>query len=430
MNLQKLKEVTAELNRTTSENIISVGYGLNERNGKTLNEYCITFTVSKKLPLEEVPIDERIPSQIEIDGVVYSTDVVEGSIELMGFIDCSSDDPAFYSWQSSTPGNANTLRPLKGGTSVSNVTSKTFSSGTMGFIAVDNDDNTLVGVSNNHVLIYDAFFTDQRDTSSLITNIVANTAVQASFPDSGGVFPIGVVKKYQPIFTDPSPNLADAACLAISQVDDDGNNTIDVNESWKQFGLQNLTSPPRFATTSEIDTALSDPNKEFFSSGRTTGPKGESPTKLYCVAPVRSIRVSGYTKQGVRSVAAFDECFEYRAKGPTTPEGDYCRFPIKGGDSGSAVLTIINGEYVIIGLAFAGGGDIFGNVNTAYACRIDNVASALNIRAWDGTLTGIGFSDTENADTYIVEGLSEEKSIIRNGKTYWQAGLTQEAATT
>jgi hypothetical protein len=432
MNFKKLKQITAELNKTTSENIVGVGYGLNERNGKTLNEYCITFTVERKLPLEEVPLEERIPSQIEIDGVMYNTDVVEEKVELTGFLDCIEDDPVFYAWRNSSPGNKNTFRPLMGGTSVSNITSKTFSSGTMGFIAVDNEDNTLVGVSNNHVLIYDAYFATERNPSSVVTSITGDEAVQASYPDSYTVNTMGLIKKYQPISSDPLVNVVDAACLAISQFDDDSNETISTGESWKQYGLQNMTSPPRFATTSEIDEALSNPNQQFFSSGRTTGPKGESPTKLYCVTPLLSIRVSGYVKQGVRTEATINECFMYRAKGPTTPEGDWCISPIEGGDSGSAILTVVNGEYVIIGLAFAGGSrpvDGVYKVVNGYGCRIDNIATALNIRAWDGSLSGIGFSDTANTETYILEGLSEEKAIIRNGKTYWQAGITTELPT-
>ena len=431
MNLQRLNEVTAELNRTTPENITGVGYGLAQRNGKTLSEYCITFTVDKKLPLDEIPEENRIPSQIEIDGVIYNTDVVEGVHEFTGYVNCSDSDPSFYSWQSTRPANQNTARPLVGGVSIGNVTTGFLGSGTMGFIAVDNDDDTLVGISNNHVLIKDAFYTSERDPNLILTNTVGNVGVQATFADTFEVNPIGVIKKYQPIFEDPVPNLADVACVAISQVDEEGNSTIDSNESWKQSGFENITSPPRFATTSEIDAALNNPNQEFFSSGRTTGPKGEGITKLYCTDPVQSVRIGGWNKQGTGVIVKYDSCFGYSAKGPNTPEGDYCYFPIDAGDSGSAVLTMIGGEYVIVGLAFAGrhNGTSERLFEKAFACRIDNVAAALNIRAWDGSLNGINFSDTENVETYVVEGLSTEKAIIRNGKTYWQAGLTGDPAT-
>jgi len=424
----KIKQITAELLNTTPDNIVGVGYGYKEVNGKTSSEKCITFSVKEKKPLSEIPQSELLPSTIEIDGEVIKTDVVQLNLELFGFIDCSDSDPDFYSWQSTTPGNRGSIRPLQGGISITNYTSLSSYVGTLGFIAVDNDTNSLVGVSNNHVLINDAFYASDRDPNSSITNVYLPTGNLATQPNesvnSSPTNRIGIVKKYQPISPAPAVNLVDVACIALDS------SVVDENISWKQYGLTNITSAPRFATTSEIDSALNNPNQVFYSSGRTTGAKGEGATKLYCSTPIYNSSLS-YKLQGINTTCNINDCFELRAKGPTTPEGDWCTYPSNSGDSGSAILTEIGGEFVIVGLLFAGAKTLWGlgpSVTTV-CCRIDNVATALNISAWNGSLTGISFSDNDNAETIIVDGQSSEKNIIRNGKVFWQVGMTTSPST-
>lgn len=433
MNIERIKQVTAELNKATSENIVAVGYGYKQTNDKTLNERCISFTVTNKLPLSEIPENERIPNQIEIDGEIFKTDVIEGEFFLQAFINCSNSDPNFYLWETTPPNNRNKIRPLQGGVSVTNYTSLFGYTGTLGFIAVDNDTNSLVGVSNNHVLIDNAFFASSRssDAGKLITNIGGDLSTQPN--ESGNrslLHRMGVIKKYQPILPSPDNNFVDAACLALDQIDGDGNIVISEADSWKQYGLIGLTSAPRFATTQEIDTALNDTNKIFYGSGRTTGAKGEGITKLYCVDSSLSVNLN-YTSQEGNTLCTMNESFEIQAKGPDTPEGDWCTYPSNSGDSGSAVLTEINGEYVIIGLLYAGRRTLFGfgpSVSTI-CCRIDRVAEALNISAWDGSLNSVSFSNTSLSEMVIIEGKSSEKTITINNKIYWQVGITTDSPT-
>lgn len=433
MTNQRLREVTAELNRTTSLDIVGVGFGYKETGGKTISEKCIVFTVKEKKPLSEIPESERIPSELIIDGETFKTDIVEGEFYLQAFVDCSPSDPDFYTWQTVDPPNRGKIRPLQGGISVTNYSSLFSYVGTLGFIAVDNDTNSLVGVTNNHVVIDDAFYTSERSTNvgDAVTNISEDISTQPNESSNRSASnSIGAVKKYQPIYPYPTSNLCDAACIALSQTDPLGNTVIDTNESWKQLGLTGVTSPPRFATTSEIDTALEEEGRVFYSSGRTTGAKGEGYTKLYCIDSSLSVNLN-YKLQGTNQLVTMNEGFELRAKNPSTPEGDWCEYPSNSGDSGSAILTEINGEYVIIGLLYAGRKTLFGlgpGVSTI-CCRIDNVAAALNISAWDGTLNGISFSDTTNVEKHIVAGLSSDKSIDVNGKTYWQVGATTDSAT-
>jgi hypothetical protein len=436
MDIRRLQEVTSELNRTTSDDIVGVGVGYKEKDGKTTNEKCITFTVIRKKPLSEIPENERIPSQIEIDGEIFNTDVTEGVYKLRSYIDCSPSDPDFYSWQSTPPGNRDKIRPLQGGLSLSNLSQSSlyFSTGTLGFIAVDNDTNSLVGVTNNHVIINDAFFASNRlDTfyTSAVTDVSGNVTTQPNETLSRSLLNrVGVVKKYQPIVpTTDGFNLVDTACLALEQIDGDGNTVISESDSWKQYGISGMTSAPRFATTAEIDAALQEPNRVFYGTGRTTGDKGEGITKLYCTSYGTSTSLT-YERQGQDVTCYMNDSFELRAKGPDTPEGDWCQYPSHFGDSGSAVLTVINGEYVIIGLLFAGRAIIFTNVTViTVCCRIDHVAQALNISAWDGSLTNVSFSDTANSETIIIEGKSDQKIITVNGKQYWQVGVTSESPT-
>jgi hypothetical protein len=81
-----------------------------------------------------------------------------------------------------------------------------------------------------------------------------------------------------------------------------------------------------------------------------------------------------------------------------------CPWPVWGGDSGSTLIANIGGVWKIVGLVFAGNGTPYnpqtglpnvtiGNTvyplqvasSIGYACRIDQVASQLGIKAWTGS---------------------------------------------
>lgn len=433
MTNQRLKEITAELNRTTSDEIVGVSYGLNTVGGKTTSEKVLVFTVIRKKPLSEIPENERIPSQIEIDGEIFNTDVIEGTISAFAYNYC---DPTFYTWQSQPPGNRNTHRPLMGGISITNFTALGNYVGTLGFIAVDNETNTLVGVGNNHVLVNDAFYTTDRDVNDVRTNVWTPNGHRVTQPNEVGNFgpqnTVGVVKKYQPISPIPFNNEVDVALVSLDVNGADGNPTIDPAVSWNQFGITGMTQAPRFATTQELDTILEERGRVYYSSGRTTGAKGQGPVKLFCTASNASIAIS-YKRQDSDTACYMNDTFELQASGTTTPDGDWCYFPSAGGDSGSAILTEIEGEFVIVGLLY--GGRIIEDPDNpgqflaiATLCnRIDNIVNSLNIRAWDGTLNGIFYADNGGAMTHVVEGTSTDKYKIINGLKYWQMGLVNNS---
>jgi len=433
MTNQRLKEITSELNKTTSSEIVGVGYGFKEVNGRTTDQRTIVFTVIRKRPLSEIPESERIPNQLTFDGETFDTDVIEGSISPFGYDYCVPD---FYLWQGQPPANRNTHRPLMGGISITNYTSLSSYVGTLGFIAVDNETNTLVGVSNNHVLCNDAFFTSERNQSGIRTNVFTPNGNKITQPNETGNFGIsnsvGIVKKYQPISPIPFNNEVDCALVSFDQVGADGQVTVDPFVSWNQFGISGMTSSPRFATTQELDTLFQRPSQVYYSSGRTTGPKGQDNTKLFCVAHSTSISID-YGRQGTDTTCYMNDTFELQASGSTTPQGDWCYYPSSGGDSGSAILTMIETEWVIVGLLY-GGRQIPNPENpqemlpiTTLCNRIDNIVSSLNIRAWDGTLNGINFARNNAPQIYIESGTSSDKYKIINGVKHWQMGMVNNS---
>jgi hypothetical protein len=429
MTNQRLKEVTAELNKTTSSDIVGVGYGFKTVNGKSTSDRTIVFTVIRKKPLSEIPEEERIPSEITIDGETFSTDVIEGTITPFAYGYC---DPSFYNWQGTPPSNRNTHRPLMGGISVTNHTALGAYVGTMGFIAVDNDTNTLVGVSNNHVLSDDAFYTSDRDPLKPRTNVFDHSCIQPNeLGNSDPLNEIGKVKRYEPISPIPFNNEVDGALISLQPQDKQNpqQGTIDPGVSWIQHGITGMTSAPRFATTQELDTIFENPAQEYYTAGRTTGAKGQGVTKLFCTANSTSIAIN-YSRQGLDTTCYMNDTFELQASGLTTPTGDWCYYPSAGGDSGSAILTQIEGEFVIVGLLY-GGRQIPDPDNPeqylpiATLCnRIDNVASALNISAWNGNFQNYAANAPQ---VYIHQGLSTDKFKIINGVKHYQLGLVSNS---
>jgi len=431
MTNQRLKEVTAELNKTTSSDIVGVGYGFKTVNGKSTSDRTIVFTVIRKKPLSEIPEEERIPSEITIDGETFSTDVIEGTISAFAYGYC---DPSFYGWQGTPPSNRNTHRPLMGGISVTNHTALGAYVGTMGFIAVDNDTDTLVGVSNNHVLSDDSFYTSDRDPdpAALRSNVFDHNCIQPNeLGNSDPLNEIGKVKRYEPISPVPFNNEVDGALISLQPQDKQNpqQGTIDPAVSWIQHGITGMTSAPRFATTSELDSMFENPAQEYYTAGRTTGAKGQGNTKLFCTANSTSISIN-YSRQGLDTTCYMNDTFELQASGLTTPTGDWCYYPSAGGDSGSAILTQIEGEFVIVGLLY-GGRQIPDPENpeqylpiTTLCNRIDNVASALNIRAWDGNFQNYAANAPQ---VYIHQGLSTDKFKIINGVKHYQLGLVSDS---
>lgn len=412
MKHEDLLKITEEYHTKTDDNVIGVGYGYKNVNGILTDEKSIIFTVKEKLPLAQLSKEQLLPKSIDLNNVSISTDVIQGDFKLL---DC---DPNFQNWQVTPPLTRDIFRPLNGGVSTTNYTSLSGFVGTLGFLAKDSDTNSLVGVTNNHVLIDDAFLCSERNQYSTISNIKNDSVVQphpsdGSYFGHGGISPIGVVKRYYPLQLPPIYNYIDVALTTISS-------SVVNSTSYHQAGLFATTLP--FASTIEINNLLST-NPLLYSAGRTTGAKGEGLTKLRVYQISVTLNIN-YNKQGVATTVYMSDCISFIAVSGATvmpPYNEVCYNPISAGDSGSALIADFSGTRKIIGLIFAGSSDMVGTIY-GIACRIDRVSTMMNISAWNGE--AISYSNTANILELDVPGLDNRPYIDHiDGKRYWQVGL-------
>jgi surface protein len=420
--LLKIEELGKELflnnnSLNTSSNITSISYGYKHVNNVQTDELCVVYTVKEKKPISELLPSEIISKTISIDNALVKTDVKElHSIELLV---CN---PACGQVAGpSSAANRAFTRPLMGGLSITSTNTVT-SVGTMGFIAVHTATNTLVGVTNNHVVIQDAYIACDRGNSPPFENEYQpiNSVYQNG---EAGIIPppnftIGQTLKYKPIYVNAT-NDVDCAIFSLRQPDIDMTNP---STSGMQVGEAYTACLP-FATTAEINNLLVS-NPMLYSSGRTTGPKGGAGCPLRILSTFNIFSIF-YQLQGVNVPCTFTNVLSF-----VKPEFDpslssVCVNPIFGGDSGSALIADFGGVRKIIGLVFASGTDtVSGNTGVGYACRIDVVAAQMGIQAWD--CTNKGFVDESSIVYQTVPGLScnETLQCSPSDPIYYQAGVT------
>ena len=411
---EEIKQKIKELADNSSEDCTSISYGFKESGGKLTKEKSIIFSFKKKKKLSELTSAEIIPQNIKIGDEVIKTDVQEGTNEFAAYEACPSN---FYFWSgnnalnptgATTPTQQNTIRPIMGGLQIRNQTKSWV--GTMGFIAVDKDTDSLVGVTNAHVMT--EIFFEANQPSRGVENVFGDDMGQ---PSSSVSQQVGVTKKYIPVKSNSlgGINYVDGALFTLDS------SVVDSNESYKYYGLS-FSGAPTFATTSEIDDLISN-EWDFFSVGRTTGAKGEGDTKLKFLS-TGSVFVSNKLNSTTDSTCRFDECISYIASASTTTTGNGCFYPINSGDSGSALLANINGQIKIIGLCFAGStsGSVDGYFTIGRACRIDRVASELNIEPFTGQT--INYSDKSNPQVHYEVGFSNLSATTIGGNKFFQMG--------
>jgi hypothetical protein len=411
-----IKNKIRELFESTPKNI-GVGFGKKFINNEFTGELGIIFTVPKKLPLEQLSEEEILPSSVEIDNIIYKTDVHE--VKEIKTLVCDTLETC-YGWQELLPENCNYTRPLQGGLQIfsyaetDNLYIRRAIGGTMGFIAIDTISSALVGVTNNHVVVQNPFFTTERESNRIENEIdnpqhnygsIYQPDLNQSFPE----YEIGRVIRYVPIYKsgyESGYSQVDGALVSLNSGD------ISLLTSYKQFGLS-YSSPMEFATTGEIDNLLVS-NPPLYSTGRTSGAK-EGICGLIINTIGYTAGVSGYYDNFVSCSANFDNLITFTRINPD------CQYPVAAGDSGSALIADFDGVCKIIGIVFAG------SIDTGVACRIDELAYQLGISAWDGTTKP--FIDL-NSITTITEGsVSNSSSINCNGKIYWQMGNTNDINT-
>jgi len=412
--MEDIKLKIQELAEQNAFNANTISYGYKFVGNVQTDELCIMFSVDQKKPISELLDSEIIPNSITIEDQVLKTDVFEaGKTELIA---CNAT--CGQNAGSNSTANRAFTRPLVGGLSVTS-TNLVTSVGTLSFIGVDKNTQALVGVSNNHVLIQDAFYTSERNLTngvyqneySPIDNVYQNGET-GTIPPSN--YTIGRTLRYVPI-QQATPNKVDCAIFSINQ-SDIGTGTI--SSSVMQAGVA-YTNPLPFATTAEINNLLVT-NPMLYSSGRTTGPKGgaECPLRIFALFTSFSLN---YRKQFVYTTVSFIDQITF-----VKPENDpslstLCNNPIIAGDSGSALIADFGGVRKIIGLVFAGS-YIGTNVVYGQANRIDNVSSEMGIEAWDGT--NKNFVDLSSIEYVTTVGGSSNKSIICDEREFSQVGLT------
>jgi len=437
MSLELTQEIKDKIREQVLQNphVTSVGYGYKISGGVNTGEPAIVFGVEAKKPLSEIPEGELLPSSVDISGVAVKTDVKEiGRIELL-----TCNGGCGQNAGSGSVANRTFTRPIKGGLSITSLNNSN-TVGTFGLVVKDVATGALVGLTNNHVTIQDAFYTSQRNLAGVLQNEyspVDNIYQDAEYP---GLPPatniIGRSLRYVPIYPATSllANSVDAAIFSLDA------SVVSSTISWRQVGLDSVVADHLpFATTGEIDTLLT-VNPQLYSSGRTTGPKGGAtcPLKLFELGSTFSIN---YKMQGPCEPANISGCttiimenaigyFKPPVEHPETQdpaEYGYCCNPVRGGDSGSALIADIGGIIKVIGLVFAGGGSSCDGGNNSYtygyACRIDEVASQLGITSWDKEDL-LQFVKTSTIEYRTEPGGSSDKTKSCDGKTFWQVGLT------
>jgi hypothetical protein len=395
---------------------VGVAYGHKTIKGVETSDISIVFTVPKKRPLNEIPFNEHLPEFIEINGTIYRTDVleIEEVVPMIDYPVCNNPliIPGCYTWTplgSVNPPNRGIYRPLVGGISLTadRLIGKV---GTLGLIVVDSLSQKLVGLTNNHVVVQDASYTSYRNLNSSIVNEYKSSAYQSGEVSPSVSTRIGEVVRYVPLKSQPELNTVDGALVSLCA------NTVSNTTSFTQAGI-NYSQPMPFATTAEIDSLLVTP-RTILSSGRTSGVKsGDCGLKIKLLGASQS--VGSYPLQGSGRTVSFNSLIVF------TRLSEGCNFPIYGGDSGSVLIADFNGVYKIIGLNFAGSSQVPGSTTDigqfGFACRIDNVAFELGIEAWDGTPK----NTVSTIEKVITPNGSSNKTIIVDGKTYWQVGLSR-----
>lgn len=414
--MDNFQEIITQTLINAPSGVHAVLFGPKTRNNEIVDNESFVFFVEQKRPLSELKPDEVIPKRLDVDGKYFFTDVVQNK--------------KFKPHQCYSLSDANVLylqsriRPLSGGLEISslntwsaNTYGYNYSYGTMGFLAVDNTDNTLVGVTNNHVIVSDAFIGSDQDPSDQPSSIIDNVKLFnqnytnriLQFGSAGGVVNfqndnIGIPKRFVPLSLE-NRNIVDGALFTINT------GVVDSNSS-SQALLNNSFAMP-FCTTSEVNS-LSTNSYPIYSVGRSTGPKGTScPLVVYGYG---SIYID-YPLQDVWNTVIFSNSLFYRFL-------DESNLPIYPGDSGSAIIANINGTLKIAGLVYAGdGNDDPDNPESSLgvACRIDDVAQQLNISAWNGYNANF-IGNTPKILTLIRPHTDTRTSIVSGGKTFYYAG--------
>lgn len=452
INKQALLRQIRNAYENTSDNIIGVGFALKEVGNTRTDRKSIVFYVREKKPLDQLKQDEILPNTISIAGVDYPCDVVQTEpFKALNACYDNNNQSVYEIARLQGQTEDGLLLPMRGGQEIFIFPGGWdayggSSLGTLGFFAIDNTDDRVVGVTNTHVVVENLLFAAdpiRLPNLTLPAEVIQynpyNTIEPRPWPVTGDYYSAGClvrngidyhhaglnIKRYTPYSTQEY-NYVDAALLIMNDGQFLGNGDYFVDaSSYQIWQPSSLTSPHTahypFATTEEIDDLV---GARCYSTGRTTGPKGYCDTIPQSVLQITGVHVTSTIGFSQNVAVEFADLIQYKA---SNGYEQIYRASLPG-DSGSALLADVvnpnNGTTTrkIVGVVFAGNGTI------GLANRIDRVAQMLDIRAWDSTYqftrsTSLSVP-TPRIITEPVEVAGEELHVTRDEQKYWHAGLS------
>ncbi|BCU97898.1 MAG: hypothetical protein CM15mV19_1490 [uncultured marine virus] len=235
------KDILAKIDELHKKypNITSVSLGKKTKDGVATGEFSLNVTVERKKPLSELTSSEIIESTVQVGDLVIKTDVNEMPQPVT--LDCGDNmSSGGCGWNNAGPNNTDnraTQQIIKGGLSMS-TENNDCTVGTLGGIVNHPDSGCVVGLTNNHVSIGDAFYTAYRDTNGVIENEYdpVNRSFQTGEGNWNSATNLGVSLRYVPIHP-LSSGIANQVDAAITSID---SSRFNQNESWLQQGLESI----------------------------------------------------------------------------------------------------------------------------------------------------------------------------------------------
>jgi hypothetical protein len=448
-----LKSIAANDGIRHKKNVISISTGVKSTGGIYTNEPCAVIGVLKKEVLNDLVPDDVIPSILS-DGVTKTDVVVVNEVIAHGTCPTSLGNACV---------DHDVLdNSICGGMQIY-IDKLSFDSslwrmyGTLGAIVRDND-GTLVGLTNNHVVgtTYDTSIGYQWGIDHTVDDTFTHKGANPTclFPEatgttygrmvhygdpSGDNVILGTTKRTVPIiFNQPSAshatNYSDAALINL--------NDANFADMYPGPIITDSVSIDKYSNTTPIFdfSKLGDVNDNniCFKVGRTTGKTVEThDISLYSPASgqyasifsvdsdinVNYISCSGFNANVSENLAWFNNTIGIKYRN----SADDWRFSYSG-DSGSLcwIWSTDNLRWEVLGLIFAGGCDNDNKNCVSYVCRMDYILKQLQIgEGWTND-PAVGF-DTNSIFNFVGSNYTTILSDVSACTSIWNGDINVDA---
>ncbi|AGB40105.1 hypothetical protein Halha_0085 [Halobacteroides halobius DSM 5150] len=333
--MSKIKQIIENYKQQifSLDNVIGVGEGYKEVNGKQTSEECIVVLVEEKLTPDELSGNHIVPESLD----EQKTDVIEiGKVELLG---------------NNSEIRTTKLRPAQPGISIGHYK---ITAGTFGAVVTDNNTGEKLILSNNHVL---ANITNGQDGRAQIGDPI----LQPGSYDGGekGEDTIAYLERFVPIYDKQPPS-----CPLMSGFRQVLNGVNKLLNSSKQVRTMNVEN--------KVDCALAKPKEAKVVDSKILDigtVKGVTEPKVG-MAVKKSGRTTGLTESEIKAVNATLEVQLSASRSAIFTDQIVTKPFSKPGDSGSLVL---NKQNQAVGLLFAG------SDKSTICNKITNVLDALEV---------------------------------------------------